>query len=774
MGTGVTVPFPGHSCLSPFGVLNRPFSKSLPCYHSCNFPAPNMKRLLVALTVIACTSANPAAGQDLEDPAIAPITNFEVVRAEKVYHAVRTSDEIRIDGVIDETGWEAADWVGDFYQDDPVRGAPATEDTRFRILYDDDNVYIAFILEQAGPTIVSEMKRDFAARNGDVIALLIDTFDDDRNGFAFQTNPSGAKRDHQIAAGVRSPDWNGVYDVATSIEDFGWTAEFAIPFRTLRFDDTKPVQRWGLNILRVIRYSNERLLWVPGPRPFGFWDIFLGGAIDGIEGVKPGRNLYVKPFAVSSFRPDDEAGRSQTDVGLDLKYGVTADLTLDLTVNTDFSQVEVDTQQVNLTRFNLFFPEKREFFLENAGLFDVGGNTGTFLGAGGGARSRDLVPFFSRRIGLSDSGQPLPIRAGARLTGKLGGFDVGAMNIQVGREGETPADNWNILRLRREILTNSDVGTFLFNRQTLDTGDWNRSTGADANFRFLGQRLTFSGFGMKTYTPGDDTGNFAGRVGASFQDNLFTARTSFVTIEDGFHNDFGFTPRESIRKTDFLTGVRPRPSRGPIRQIFPQFESSYVTDQSNELLTREHRVGVSIDFHAGDTMSFNRNMRFERLKESFDIRSGIEVPVGDHSFNDWEARVQTSGGRRFAFTASAKRGDFWTGTLRQNRLGMNFRHGIHFSSQLTWSRNKVELVAGTFKTDLVALRANVAISPRVVFENFVQYNSESKTISSNFRFRFIHRPLSDFFVVYTELRGVGGNDRLIRSLTVKFTRLLSF
>ena len=733
-----------------------------------------MNRSLVALTVLASCTANFAAGQVLDGSDSEPITNFEIVRAEKVYRAVRANAEIRIDGIINEAAWEEADWEGDFYQDEPVRGARATEDTRFRILYDDDNVYIAFILEQAGPTIVSEMKRDFAAGNGDIIALLIDTFDDDRNGFAFQTNPSGAKRDHQIAAGVRSPDWNGVYDVATSIEDFGWTAEFAIPFRTLRFDDTKPVQRWGLNILRVIRYSNERLLWVPGPRPFGFWDIFLGGAIEGIEGVNQGRNLYVKPFAVSSYRPDREDDQSDTDVGLDVKYGVTADLTLDLTVNTDFSQVEVDEQQVNLTRFNLFFPEKRDFFLENAGLFDVGGATGTFLGARGGARSRDLIPFFSRRIGLSESGQPLPIMGGARLTGKLGGFDVGAMNIQVGREGETPADNWNILRLRREILANSDIGTFLFNRQTSDTGYWNRSTGADANFRFLGQRLTLSGFGMKTYTPGDDIGNSAGRIGTSYQDNLFTVRTSYVTIEEGFHNDFGFTPRESIRKTDFLTGVRPRPGRGPIRQIFPQFQSSYVTDQSNELLTREHRVGVNINFHAGDTINFNRNMRFERLKEPFRIRSGINVPVGDHSFNDWEARFQTSRGRPLAFNASVKRGGFWTGTLRQNRLGMNYRHGIHFSSQLTWSRNKVDLVEGNFKTDLVALRASLAVSPRMVFENFVQYNSESKTISSNFRFRFIHHPLSDFFVVYTESRGVSGNDRLIRLLTVKFTHLLSF
>ena len=211
------------------------------------------------------------------------------------------------------------------------------------------------------------------------------------------------------------------------------------------------------------------------------------------------------------------------------------------------------------------------------------------------------------------------------------------MNIQVGRDGETPADNWSIFRLRREVLANSDVGTFLFNRQTADTGYWNRASGADANFRFLGQRLTFSGFAMKTYTPGEDVGNLAGRIETSFQDNFFTARTSYLTIEEGFHNDFGFVPRESIRKGHFLTGVRPRPGRGPVRQIFPQFESSYITDQSNELLTREHRVGVNIQFHAGDTINLNRNMRFERLKEPFRIR-------GRYRRSRRRSRVQRLGG----------------------------------------------------------------------------------------------------------------------------------
>ncbi len=721
-----------------------------------------------------------SSAQEALDSDIAPIADYESVQSQKVYEITRARGPIRLDGVIDEPAWEGVQAENEYFQLEPVRGVPADEYTEFRMVYDDENIYIAAINLQNGPIITSSLQRDFnPPADGDVIAFMFDTFDNDRDAFFFQTNPGGAKRDQQTSGGVRSTEWDGVYDVATRVDAAGWYAEFAIPFRTLRFDETNPEQQWGFNAIRIARYTNEWMMWSPGPRPFNIFHVFVGGTLVGLERLRQGRNLKIEPFVVSNYTPDAEDAYDP-DVGVDVKYGVTSSLTLDLTTNTDFSQVDADTQQVNLTRFSLFFPEQREFFLENQGLFDVGaGEGGGGPGGSGtiGGRGRDVIPFFSRRIGLSGRGTPLPIVAGARLTGRMAGFDVGVMNMQVGSEGDTPSDNWSVLRFKRDVLSNSDIGTFLFNReQGGETGYWNRSGGADVNLRFFQRRLTLAGFAMKTYTPGDDEKNFAGQFQTSYRDDFYDFRGSFMSVQEDFRNDFGFIRREAIRKTNAFGGIRPRPDsgRGLIREIFPQFETNYVTDQQDRLLTRTHRAGVSIQFRDGDRFSMSRNMRFERLDEEFGIRGGVNIPAGDHAFNDWDVSFSGSGGRKLSGDASLTTGDFWTGTQRQTSLGLRFRQSIHFTTEVDWSRNKIELDEGSFTTDLIGLRLNFAFSPRMFFENFIQYNTDANTVSSNIRFRFLHHPLSDFFIVYNERRGVSGNNALERALIIKLTNLFSF
>ncbi len=731
--------------------------------------------LLYALFLPWDSSAQQALDSD-----IVPITDYEAIQRQKVYEITRARGPIRLDGVIDEPAWEGVQAENEYFQLEPVRGVPADEYTEFRMVYDDDYIYIATINLQNGPIITSSLQRDFnPPADGDVIAFMFDTFDNDRDAFFFQTNPGGAKRDQQTSGGVRSTEWDGVYDVATRVDAAGWYAEFAIPFKTLRFDRTKPEQRWGFNTIRIARYTNEWMMWSPGPRPFNIFHVFVGGTLVGLEGLRQGRNLKIEPFAVSNYTPDAE-DTYDPDVGVDVKYGVTSSLTLDLTANTDFSQVDADTQQVNLTRFSLFFPEQREFFLENQGLFDVGaGEGGGGPGGSGtiGGRGRDVIPFFSRRIGLSSRGTPLPIVVGARLTGRVAGFDVGLMNMQVGRDADTPSDNWSVLRFKRDVFSNSDIGTFLFNRdQGGETGYWNRSGGADVNLRFFQRRLTLAGFAMKTYTPGDDEKNFAGQFQTSYRDDFYDLRGSFMSVQEDFQNDFGFIRRQAIRKTNAFAGIRPRPDsgRGLIREVFPQFETDYVTDQQDRLLTRTHRAGVNIQFRDGDRFSLSRNMRFERLDEEFGIRGGVNIPAGDHAFNDWNVSFSGSGGRKLSGDASLTTGDFWTGTQRQTSLGLRFRQSIHFTTQVDWSRNEIELDEGSFTTDLIGLRLNFAFSPRMFFENFIQYNTDANTVSSNIRFRFLHHPLSDFFIVYNERRGVSGNNALERALIIKLTNLFSF
>jgi hypothetical protein len=462
------------------------------------------------------------------------------------------------------------------------------------------------------------------------------------------------------------------------------------------------------------------------------------------------------------------------DLGLDAKYGVTPSLTLDLTLNTDFSHVEADVQQVNLTRFSLFFPEKREFFLENYGLFSIGGSGRVGgLGNAGVGSNNDIVPFFSRRIGLSEDGEPIPIQGGARLTGRVGGSDVGVLTMRSAGRDEHPADTWTILRLKRNVLANSDVGTFFFNRAISGRDDWNRVGGVDGNLRFFRRRLAVSGFAMRSQDPSGRRDNDAAQLESTYGDNLLALKASYLTIEDGFRSDFGFVARPSIRLGNVFGGLRLRPRQGAVREVFPQADVKYVTDQSGRLVTRDQRVGVAVTFLDGATLAVNRTQHFERLDEEWRFR-GVPIPAGDYGFDDWRVTVATSRGRRLFATGSAGRGGFWTGTLRDAGAGFGYRHSAHVTASATWSRNVIDLAAGGSRTDLLVARLDLAFSPRMFLETLTQYNTDIRRVTSKVRYRFIHHPLSDAYVVYQELRGIHGNRETDRTLSVKFTRLMGF
>ncbi len=716
-------------------------------------------------------SAAPAAG----GVALVSPADFDVARRGKVYRALRTDGPITVDGVLDEPVWQDADVGSGFFQTEPRAGQRATEATEFRVAYDQDTLYIAVVCHQSGPVMSSELGRDFSPVDGDQVGVFLDTFDDDRNGFLFQTNPGGAQRDQQVAGGARSAEWDGAFTTAARIQPPGWTAEFAIPFKTLRFNDAAPSQRWGLNLFRIIRYKNEYVIWSPAPRPFGILDAFIAGTLEGLEGIQQGRNLRAKPFAIGTYRPDLTSGAGgDFDVGIDAKYGVTAGLTLDLTLNTDFSHVEADVQQVNLTRFSLFFPEKREFFLENYGLFSIGGSGRVGgLGNAGVGSNNDIVPFFSRRIGLSEDGQPIPIRGGVRLTGRVQGLDVGLLTMRTAGRDDIDPDTWTILRLKRNVLRNSDVGAFFFNREVSNSPDWNRVAGVDANFRFLRRRLAFSGFAMRSQDPSARSDNGSAQFETTYGDNRYALKATYLTIADGFRSDFGFIARPSIRLGNVFGGLRFRPRLPRVREVFPQVDVRYLTDQDGRLVTRDQRAGVNVTFTDGAVLSVNRNLHFERLDEPWS-RRGLLVPAGDYAFDNWRVSGNTSRGRTVFASGSAGSGTFWTGTLREAGAGVGYRQSAHFTAALTWSRNWVQLASSSFETDLLVMRLDLAFSPRMFVETLTQYNTDVRRASSKVRFRFIHHPLSDFYVVYEELRGIRGNEGLNRALSVKLTHSMGF
>src|SRR5688572_15574361 len=477
---------------------------------------------------------------------------------ERTAVAARAASPIALDGRLDEAAWQVAPVAREFIQNEPREGERATFDTEVRVVYDEEAIYFGVVAADPEPSriVVTDLKKDYAVDGSDAFVILLDTFHDGRNGYQFATNPAGAKWDAQLANEGRdfNVNWDGIWSVETRIDEAAWVAEIVIPFRTLRFADRDP-QTWGINFRRKVRRLNEDSYWSPLPRIYGLERVSMAGTLDGLRGIRAGRNIRIKPYVSTNGSTVGQLPtRGDFDGGLDLKYGVTTGLVWDFTVNTDFSQVEADEQQVNLSRFSLFFPEKRDFFLENAGMFDFG-STGGFFGNNTGAISYgsrlSRVPqmrlFFSRRIGLSEDGQALPIVAGTRLSGRAGAYSIGALNIQQGDAAGIVNANVTAVRLRRDILTNSDVGAVLLNKDEAGAG-YNRMTGFDANFRF--GFLTLNGVAARSMSdearvPG--AGNeYVAKGYAQYLDRTWQFRWGVDAIGGQFENELGFIPQRGV------------------------------------------------------------------------------------------------------------------------------------------------------------------------------------------------------------------------------------
>ena len=469
----------------------------------------------------------------------ATVINYETIHLEKRLTAIRAASGITLDGALDEPAWAEAPLANGFIQNDPREGTAATYDTDVRVLYDDDALYFGVFAHDMEPSkiIVSDLKKDYNTGSSDGFRIVLDTFHDGRNAYQFATNPAGAKWDSQMSSEGRdnNSNWDGIWDVKTRLTETGWVAEIWIPFRTLKFGDADP-QVWGVNFERKLRRLNEDSYWSPIPRIYDAQRVSLAGTLEGMRGLRAGKNIRVKPYALTSgSRVATRPTAGDFQGGVDVKYGVTSGLVWDFTVNTDFSQVEADEQQVNLTRFNLFFPEKRDFFLENQGLFAFGdsggGGGGGNFGAGRTNQIQDMRLFFTRRIGLSDDGQALPILGGTRLSGRQGAYTIGLLNIHEREDGGVPATNFSALRLRRDVLANSDIGAVLLDKEIAGP-DFNRLAGFDANFRF--GDLTMNGFAAKTFSPaGAVTGSgndVTTRANAEYRNRQWRFSGRYTTI----------------------------------------------------------------------------------------------------------------------------------------------------------------------------------------------------------------------------------------------------
>ena len=716
---------------------------------------------------VSCALAVPLAATAAPPQAF----DLETIRASKRVTAVRISEPIVLDGTLDEAAWALAEPAVDFYQQFPDEFGPATERGEVRFLFDDEMLYIGAMLydREPGRLIIDSLRRDFSNFQSDSFMIVLDTFLDGRNGYGFVTNAGGAQRDVQASDNGRRNDanWDGAWFTRSKVLENGWSAEIAVPFKTLRFPPGD-LQEWGLQLQRVIRRRNEFATWSPVPRQFSHYAVSYAGRLTGITSVESGSDLRITPFTTGQFT-DGSAGTrgwdGDGDAGVDLKWGVKSSLLLDASYRTDFSQVEADEQQINLTRFSLFFPEKRQFFLESPASFQVG------LGAVE-AQRRDLVPFFTRRIGLSSSGQPIPVIGGLRLTGRAAGSGVGLLSMHTDEFDGDPGANFTAARVRRDLTSTAAIGGFYFGRETTASQSFNRVTGVD--LRLVPRpALEIEAFAMRSETDGE-AGDWAGRTSFVLDTNAHRARMGLVHVGDGFRHDLGFVRRRGI--ATFFGGYervfRPSNTSALMREHSLGVDIDATgDDRYARSLTRVGGVTYGLLFRDGATLSARLNSTYERLDAPFGVGQSLRIEAGEHAFDNVAIDYRSDQSAMLSGNVGLEAGEYWTGSQRVASSGVRFRLNEHVAASASLTRNVITLPQGTFAANLARFRLDWSFTPRMFLNAFVQYNGEADSWLSNIRFNLIHRPLSDIYVVWNETR-LPGDTR--RALMLKYTHLIAF
>lgn len=703
--------------------------------------------------------------------------------------ATRTRTPPVLDGNIhDDPAWAGAQAISGSWQITPDEGAPASEQTEVRFLFTDSTLYIGAIAydRTPGEIIVADSRRDSSLSDTDSFLLILDTYRDHQNGFIFGTNPAGIQYDAQVtnegggglnplgggqtagSGGGFNINWDGDWQVRTEISERGWSAEFAIPFRTLRYPQ-RAAQTWGLNFQRNIRRRNEISFWAPLPRQYNLSRVSMAGQIGGLE-IPVQRNLQITPYALGEARQHgtDLSGTSRTgDIGADVKYSITPSITLDATVNTDFAQVEVDEQQINLDRFTLFFPEKRPFFLENAGLFAVG-------------TPREAEIFFSRSIGIDENGQQIPILGGARLTGQQGSTRVGLLDIQADDLPGRASTNFAVARVNHELPNRSAIGAIFVNRQ--DTGDlavgdaFNRSYAVDGRWG-IGQNGRVSGFLAKTSTPGVNDKQYAYQLDSNYTSQAWSLGLGYTEVADNFNPEVGFLlrPDGNYRKMTASVFHRYRPADfGSFHELRPHVSVNSYWDLSGFHETFRMHIDNHWEMKSGHEFHTGVNLTREGLVDPFTIFPGVIVPPGTYDHAETQLVFFTNRGAPVSTNINLTAGGFFGGTRVDLTPSVTARLGETFNATLSWSRNDIDLPWGDFVTNLLRFRMSYSFTPNVFVQGLMQYNDRAELWSTNLRFGWHQKGSSGLFVVYNDTRGLPDSTLLRpdRSVVVKISRLI--
>ena len=666
------------------------------------------------------------------------------IGAENEFTAVYAAEAPRIDGVLDDAIWQQFEPVRDFVQLAPDEGASPTQPSAMWVAYDESNLYFGFRFYDSEPDKIRARNLERGGPNGndDMVWLMLDTYHDQRNAYVFETNVLGTQDDAVFtdeSFTFSDWQWDGIFDSEGRIDEEGWALEFAIPFRTIRFEYAEE-PTMGIAVMRFLNRASERSMWPFIPRSYsaGIYQVSQYATLKGLRQIKPGHNIEIKPYVIAGaqeFRTDPTSTETDVlrDAGVDIKYGITSNLTLDLTVNTDFAQVESDVVQLDLTRFNLFFPEKREFFLERQGLFEFGD-------------ARSTETFFSRRIGISNN-----ILAGARLTGQVGKISVGLLNIQTGRNSELdlPIANNAVARVRADVLSRTTFGAIATNLQQ-GGGGYNRAFGVDGVRRFWGNSQ-MSGWYTRVYDDDPMLNDAAGSVDLSLRSADVGGGVGYTNVGRQFRPALGFVRRTDMIQYSGFSSYSPQfGSTGLIRSVSLSGSGSLINGQDQKKQSSSIELDGSANFVSNDRVNFSVSRGFERLEESFFIRENAEIPMGDYVSDAVSFGAGTDGSRFFSANARLTLSEYFGGTRTSYGAGIGLRTGKYLNLTASINHNvfDIPIANGSFDATTFTMNINAAQSRKLFAKALIQYDNFSGDLQANIRIDWIHSPGADLFIVF--------------------------
>lgn len=687
--------------------------------------------------------------------------------------AIAIKSPITLDGLLNEDSWRGAVPVSDFTQRELIEGAPPTEKTEVRLLYDAKNIYFGIICYDSEPDKIvhKELKWDGDLTADDCFGLVLDTFNDQRTGYVFGVNPNGARADGLIKNNITvNTDWNGVWDVAARITESGWSAEIVIPFRTLQFSNDE-VQDWGINFKRLIRHKNEELLWTAWNRNDGLYQLSKAGKLVGLNNVKRGKQTEVIPYMLSGVQK--ERGKNGDDTfkyGAEVKYPVTSDLTLNLSAKTDFAQVESDKEVINLTRFNLQYPEKRDFFLEGAEIFDF---------TQGGTKM-----YYSRRIGITPDPdrQEVPIMGGMKLSGKSGSYRIGVMSMQTeqttvrtanGSKNVYPSTNYTVVRVKKDVLKQSYIGFIGTSVYRADTPH-NPLTGIDDKDRFFNKRknqmaafdfayntstfmknknFSVQGYFAASKSPGLKGDGYAGRVYVEYANDLVDSFLLYHGIDNNFNPEIGFVSRPGISQCMAMLQYMPRVNIPFVKKfLFEPYEFSYMTNTHNRLLSRRLLTRpFGIQFESDDVLEFNVHNEYDYVDYDFNVFGNTKILKGTYDYWYYEINYESVKSRPVAVDLSTIRGNYYLGKRTSYSVSSTFKLSKHFALTPDFTYYDISMGNDSFTARQTSARFVTNISTRLTSSTFVQWNNQSHEVNMNFRIHYIPRIGSDIYLAYNQL-----------------------